>query len=50
MPEVDGWSTLKALKADPDLTSIPVILLTIMDDRGRGFALGASDYLIKPAR
>jgi PAS domain S-box-containing protein len=48
MPEVDGWAVLSALKADPDLTDIPVILVTIVDDRARGFALGASDYLIKP--
>jgi PAS domain S-box-containing protein len=48
MPEMNGWSTLTALKSDPDLCSIPVILLTIVDDKGRGFALGASDYLAKP--
>jgi CheY-like chemotaxis protein len=48
MPGLDGWSTLTALKADPDLASIPIILLTIVDDRGQGFALGASDYLTKP--
>jgi PAS domain S-box-containing protein len=48
MPGMDGWSTLTALKADPDLASIPVVLLTIVDSQGRGFALGASDYLTKP--
>ncbi len=48
MPGMDGWSTLTALKADPDLASIPIILLTIVDDRGQGFALGATDYLTKP--
>ena len=48
MPGMDGWATLSALKADPELASIPVVLLTIVDDRGRGFALGASDYLTKP--
>ena len=48
MPGMDGWSTLTALKADPELASIPVVLLTIVDDRGRGFALGASDFLTKP--
>ena len=48
MPGVDGWSTLAALKADPALAPIPVIILTIVDERGRGFALGASDYLTKP--
>ena len=48
MPDLDGWSVLKALKADPDLSEIPVILVTIMGDRDLGFALGAADYLTKP--
>jgi PAS domain S-box-containing protein len=48
MPSVDGWEGLRRLKADPDLASIPVVMLTMIDDRRMGFALGASDYLIKP--
>jgi CheY-like chemotaxis protein len=48
MPEMDGWAVLAALKADPDLAEIPVIMLTIVDDRNLGYALGASDYLTKP--
>ena len=48
MPGMDGWSTLTALRADPALASVPVILLTIVDDKSIGFALGASDYLTKP--
>ena len=48
MSGMDGWSTLAALKADPKLATIPVILLTILDDQGRGFALGVMDYLTKP--
>ncbi len=48
MPGLDGWQVLAQLKEDPDLQSIPVILVTLMDDRERGFALGASDYLQKP--
>jgi signal transduction histidine kinase/CheY-like chemotaxis protein len=48
MPDMDGWTVLAALKADPDLTDIPVILLTITDNPNRGFALGAADYLSKP--
>ena len=48
MPGMDGWAVLSALKGDPDLADIPVIMLTIMDDKNRGYALGASDYLIKP--
>ena len=48
MPDLDGWSVLKALKADPELCDIPVVLVTIMRDRDLGFALGAADYLTKP--
>ena len=48
MPGMDGWAVLSALKADPDVTDIPVIMLTIVDDRNLGYALGASDYLTKP--
>jgi signal transduction histidine kinase/CheY-like chemotaxis protein len=48
MPDLDGWSVLKALKADPELCNIPVVLVTIMGDRDLGFALGAADYITKP--
>jgi len=48
MPGVDGWTVLTTLKADPDLADIPVVVLTILDDRDIGFALGAIDYLTKP--
>jgi two-component system, NtrC family, sensor kinase len=48
MPGMDGWTVLSALKADPDVADIPVIMLTIVDDRNLGYALGASDYLTKP--
>jgi CheY-like chemotaxis protein len=48
MAEMDGWSVLTALKADPELADIPVIILTMFDDKEMGFALGASDYMTKP--
>ncbi|MBI3977725.1 MAG: response regulator, partial [Chloroflexi bacterium] len=48
MPNMDGWSVLAALKADAALADIPVIMLTIVDEKNRGYALGASDYLAKP--
>ena len=48
MPNMDGWTVLAALKADPELKGIPVVMLTMVDDRNLGFTLGASDYLIKP--
>jgi PAS domain S-box-containing protein len=48
MPRMDGWSVLTALKDDPVTAGIPVIMLTMLDDRNLGFALGASEYLMKP--
>ncbi len=48
MPGRDGWSVLAELKSDPQLADVPVVLVTIVDDRQRGFALGASEYLTKP--
>jgi CheY-like chemotaxis protein len=48
MPGMDGWAVLSALKADPDVAGIPVIMLTIVDDKNLGYALGAADYLTKP--
>lgn len=45
---VDGWHVLSQLKADPLLAHIPVLMLTIVDERNTGFALGAADYLTKP--
>jgi CheY-like chemotaxis protein len=48
MPHLDGWSVLTALKADPATADIPVIMLTIVDDKQMGFALGAADYFTKP--
>jgi PAS domain S-box-containing protein len=49
MPGMDGWAVLTALKADPELADIPVILFTGMaDDRSKAFRLGASDFMPKP--
>jgi signal transduction histidine kinase/DNA-binding response OmpR family regulator len=48
MPGLDGWAVLSALKADPDVADIPVVMLTIVDDKNLGYALGAADYLTKP--
>jgi signal transduction histidine kinase/CheY-like chemotaxis protein len=48
MPDLDGWSVLQALKQDADLRRIPVILMTISDEKQKGITLGASGYLTKP--
>jgi signal transduction histidine kinase/CheY-like chemotaxis protein len=48
MPGIDGWTVLSELKADPALAPIPVVLLTISDDRNRACLLGAAEFLQKP--
>ncbi len=48
MSSMDGWTVLSMLKADLELANIPVIMLTMVDDKNVGYALGASDYLTKP--
>jgi CheY-like chemotaxis protein len=48
MPDLDGWSVLQALKQDADLRRIPVIMMTISDEKQKGITLGASGYLTKP--
>ncbi|MCV6638816.1 response regulator [Candidatus Albibeggiatoa sp. nov. NOAA] len=48
MPGMDGWMVLSSLKTDPHLADIPVIMLSIIEDKQLGFSLGAADYLIKP--
>ena len=48
MPEKDGWWVLQTLKSDPALADIPVIMLTLVEDKEIGFALGAADFLNKP--
>lgn len=48
MPGTDGWSVLSSLKTDLELRDTPVVILSMMDTRNLGFALGASEYLTKP--
>jgi PAS domain S-box-containing protein len=48
MPGMDGWTVLGSLKEDPALASIPVIMISVLDERHLGLALGASEYLTKP--
>ena len=48
MPGCDGWSVLSKMKADSELSKIPVIMVTIVDNEAKGLDLGASNYLIKP--
>lgn len=48
MPRMDGWTVLSTLKTDQETADIPVIMLSIIDDKNLGYALGATDYLLKP--
>ena len=48
LPKLDGWDVLALLKADHDTSAIPVIIVSMVDERGKGFALGAAEYLVKP--
>jgi signal transduction histidine kinase/CheY-like chemotaxis protein len=48
MPGMDGWTVLGRLKNDPATADIPVVMLTIVDNRNLGFAMGAAEYLTKP--
>jgi Na+/proline symporter/signal transduction histidine kinase/CheY-like chemotaxis protein len=50
MPGMDGWAVISILKADPEVQDIPIIMTTMIDDRNLGFALGASEYLVKPVQ
>ncbi|TPG17124.1 response regulator [Pedococcus bigeumensis] len=48
LPGMDGWDVLGAIKGDPHTAATPVVVVSVIHERGRGFALGASDYLVKP--
>ena len=48
LPGLDGWEVLRRLKAESVLRDVPVIIVTVVDERGIGLALGAVDYLVKP--
>lgn len=48
MPGMDGWTVLNRIKTDPALSDTPVIMVSILDNRNLGYALGAADYLLKP--
>ena len=48
MPQMDGWRTLKEFKADAELRDIPVIMVTVLNERGMAIPLGAADFMTKP--
>ena len=48
MPRMDGWAVLTAFKSDPELAEIPVIIVSVLADRGIAVSLGAAEFLTKP--
>ncbi|HYT90196.1 MAG TPA: response regulator, partial [Gemmataceae bacterium] len=48
LPDRSGWDVLAQLKADPRVHAIPVVVVSVVDDRPQGLALGAAGYLVKP--
>jgi signal transduction histidine kinase/CheY-like chemotaxis protein len=50
LPGIDGWEVLRRLKADPSLRDIPVVVVTVVDERNVAMSLGAVDYFLKPVR
>jgi adenylate cyclase len=48
MPQIDGWSVLRELKENEETKHIPVVMVTIIEDKNLGFSLGAAEYLTKP--
>jgi signal transduction histidine kinase/DNA-binding response OmpR family regulator len=48
LPDMDGWEVLRQLKSDEQLREVPVVIVTVVDERSVGLALGAADYLLKP--
>jgi DNA-binding response OmpR family regulator len=48
MPGLNGWDTLTIIKSDSELYDVPVVVVTIEEERKKGLDLGADEYLIKP--
>ncbi|HEX7839746.1 MAG TPA: response regulator [Kofleriaceae bacterium] len=48
LPRLDGWTVLAELKSDPVLSQIPVIMMSVEEQRARGYSFGACEYLVKP--
>lgn len=48
MPHQDGWAVLQIIKNDPDLRSIPVFIVSVIENKALGFSLGVTDYIVKP--
>ncbi|TNE43111.1 MAG: response regulator [Deltaproteobacteria bacterium] len=48
MPIMDGWQVLAKIKEEEDLSAIPVVMVSVLDETIKGYTMGAAEYLIKP--
>ena len=48
LPRMDGWDVIAALRADPETAAVPVVVVSMLDERAKGLSLGATEYLVKP--
>jgi DNA-binding response OmpR family regulator len=48
LPGLDGWEVLRQIRAEQATRELPVIIVSILDEKSRGLAFGADDYLVKP--
>jgi CheY-like chemotaxis protein len=48
LPGIDGWEVLSRITADPATAQVPIVVVSILDERARGMSLGAEDYIVKP--
>ena len=48
MPDIDGWTVMAALRGNPELADIPVVMATVTDEQRKSMTLGAAGYLTKP--
>lgn len=50
IPKIDGWNVLTELKSRPDTRPIPIIIVSITENRELGFSMGAIEYFVKPVK
>ena len=48
LPGMDGWEVLHAIRSDPEIADLPVVVVSVLAERAKGIALGATEYLVKP--
>jgi len=48
LPDISGWEVLRALKADGEISAVPVVIVSVLDEKKTGFDLGAQEYIVKP--